>query len=83
MGDTPKGVDILMGLDIQDVLGTVIDRPASTIMFDLHKVNVKTDRADTASARMRVECERHPSQWLQPMLDAISPMPQYVTLGSK
>ena len=50
VGDTPKGVDILMGLDIQDVLGTVIDRPASTIMFNLHKITVKTDRADTVTA---------------------------------
>ena len=33
VGDTPYGVDILMGLDIQDKLQTVIDRPASTIMF--------------------------------------------------
>ena len=79
MGDTPKGVDILMGLDIQDVLGTVIDRPASTIMFDLHKVNVKTDRADTVTARMRAP----PITVVAiPMQDAISPMPQYVTLSS-
>ena len=53
VGDTPKGVDIMMGLDIQDVLGTAIDRPVSTIMFNLHKVNVKTDRADTVTTRMQ------------------------------
>ena len=53
VGDTPYGVDILMGLDIQDQLQTVIDRPASTIMFHRQKVNVKTDVADTVTARMR------------------------------
>jgi hypothetical protein len=53
VGETPHGVDILMGLDIQDALETVIDRPASTIMFHKQKVNVKTDTADTVTARMR------------------------------
>ena len=54
-GDTPYGVVILMGLDIQDELQTVIDRsrPASTIMFHRQKVNMKTDNADTVTARMR------------------------------
>ena len=50
VGDTPYGVDILMGLDIQDKLQTVINRPASTIMFLKQKVNVKTDNADTVTA---------------------------------
>ena len=53
IGDTPYGVDILMGLDIQDKLQTVMDRPASTIMFHKQKVNVKTDNADTVTVRMR------------------------------
>ena len=30
VGDTPYGVDNLMGLDIQDKLQAVIDRPART-----------------------------------------------------
>ena len=33
VGDTPEGVAILMGLDIQEPLGTVIDRPVSVIRF--------------------------------------------------
>ena len=41
IGDTPYGVDILMGLDIQDKLQTVIDRPASTIMFHKQKFNAE------------------------------------------
>ena len=52
VGATPEGVDILMDLNIQDELGTVIDRPASTIMFSSQKVNVKTDIADRVTARM-------------------------------
>ena len=37
VGDTPKGVGILMGLDIQEPLGTVIVRPASVIRFQIEK----------------------------------------------
>ena len=39
----PNGVDILMGLDIQDVLGTVIDRERSTVSCLFHKLNIKTE----------------------------------------
>ena len=42
-----------MGLDIQDYLETVIDRPASTIMFNRWKVSVKTDTAATVTARVK------------------------------
>ena len=53
MGDTPEGVNILMGLDIQDKLGTIINRPASTITFESQKLNVKTEVVDIVTARMQ------------------------------
>ena len=42
-----------MGLAIQDYLGTVIDRPASTIMFNRWMVSVKTDIAATVTAHVK------------------------------
>ena len=53
VGDTPEGVDILMGLDIQEPLGTIIDRPASVIRFQSQKVEVKTESTAKVTNRMK------------------------------
>ena len=53
VGDTPEGVDILMGLDIQEPLGTIIDRPASVIRFQGQKVEVKTESTARVTTRMK------------------------------
>ena len=53
VGDTPEGVDILMGLDIQEPLGTIIDRPASVIRFQSQKIEVKTESTSKVTTRMK------------------------------
>ena len=49
----PDGIDILMGLDIQDVLGTVIDREHSTVKFSFHKLNIKTEPSARVTQRLQ------------------------------
>ena len=49
--DTPFGVDILLGLDIQDKLGTIIDRPRGLVKFEKYKLNIKTEHADEVTQR--------------------------------
>ena len=53
VGDTPEGVAILMGLDIQEPLGTVIDRPASVIRFQSKQMEVKTESTLKVTSRMK------------------------------
>ena len=41
--EPPNGVDILMGLDIQEKMGAVIDRRAATVTMLQHKLEIRTD----------------------------------------
>ena len=52
--EPPHGVDILMGLDIQDKLGTIINREQSTVSFSRHKLVIKTELSATVTRRMSI-----------------------------
>ena len=52
--EPPHGVDILMGLDIQDKLGTIINREQATVSFTRHKLVIKTEPSILVTRRMQV-----------------------------
>ena len=53
ISETPPSVDILMGLDVQDRLGTHIDRINGTVSFSCHKLNIKTEPSHLVMNRMQ------------------------------
>ena len=53
--EPPNGVDILMGLDIQEKLGAVIDRRAATVTMLKHKLEIRTAPSPEVTRRMNAE----------------------------
>ena len=50
--EPPPGTDMLMGLDIQDKLGTIIDRQKGTVSFSTHKLSIKTEPSLLVTSRL-------------------------------
>ena len=53
--EPPNGVDVLMGLDIQEQLGAVTYRRAATVTMLQHKLEIRTAPTPEVTRRMNVE----------------------------
>jgi len=55
VGEPPRGLDFLMGLDVQEILGVTVSPRNHTVHFADRKIMVRTDPIKDVVSRVRAQ----------------------------